>query len=111
MFSMINLLKVAEGYIHGVEPGSYAERFFALTPVVNNLFLEVKRLQLEQTDSQKLKIIAGTVSFWLWGQVIWSPVLAKVMEHLSFKWRTMTFISLTIYYIAAEKHIEYVRHL
>ena len=108
---MINPLKVAESYIHRVEPGSYAERFFALVPVVNNIFLEVKRVQLEQTDSQKLKTIAVTVSFWLWGQVIWAPVLAKVMEHLSFKGRTTVFISLTAYYIAAEKHIEWIKHL
>ena len=92
---MINPLRLAESYIHRVEPGDNAERIFALIPVVNNIFLEVKRLQLEESDSPKLKKIARTVSFWFWGQVIWAPLLAKVMVCLSFKWRTTTLILFT----------------
>lgn len=109
MSAMINPLKFAESYIHRIEPGDYTEKIFALTPIVNIIFLEVKRLQLESSDPEKLKKFAGTVLLWLGPQaIIWAPGLSKLQTYLSFKWRTILFMSLPLYYLLSERHIEWV---
>ncbi|MCB1071478.1 MAG: hypothetical protein KDK96_00045 [Chlamydiia bacterium] len=107
---MINPLRLAEQYIHNVEPESRTEMIFCLIPVVNNVFLEVKRFQLQDSEKPQLKLIAATVSGYLWCQVIWAPALAKLQGYLSFKSRTMVFIGLTTYYCLSEKHIEWIRY-
>lgn len=107
---MFNPLMIAQNYIHNVEHGSRAEKVFSLTPIVNNIFLEVKRLQLENTDKPQLKKIAGTISAYLWWQVIWAPALAKLQGYLSFKNRTIVFIGLAIYYPLSERHIQWIRN-
>lgn len=107
---MINPTKLVEQYIHGVEQGSQREKVFCLIPVVNNVFLEMKRFQLQDTEKKQLKLIATTSSSCLWCQVIWAPVLAKIQGYLSFKSRTMVFIGLAIYYPLAEKHITWIKY-
>ena len=107
---MINPLTLAKQYIHSVEPKSRAEKVFALIPVANNIYLEVKRFQLEGDNKAQLKRIATTTSNYLWMHVIWAPLLAKFQEHLSFKWRTMIFIGLAIYYPLSERHCEWIKH-
>lgn len=107
---MINPLKIAESYIQSIKHGSPTEKVFSLIPVVNNVFLEVKRFQFEPKENKDLKKFAETVSFYLWPQLIlWGPALAKLQGYLSFKWRTIVFISLAIYYPLSEKHIRWVK--
>lgn len=107
---MINPLRYAEQYIQNVEHGSQAEKIFCLIPVVNNVYLEVKRFQLQDEEKKQLKLVAATVSSYLWWQVVWSPVLAKIQGYLSFKSRTMVFVGLAIYYPLAERHFEWVKY-
>lgn len=110
LLDMLNPLALAKQYIHRVEPGSKTEKAFALTPIINNVFLEVKRFQLEGDNKTQLKRTATTTSNYLWAQVIWAPLLAKLQGHLSFKWRTMVFIGLAIYYPLSERHIEWIKY-
>jgi len=107
---MINPIERAYRYMQSVEPETRPAKIFALIPMINNIFLEVKRFQLEN-DQKKLKKFADSTSYYLWGQVIWAPVLAKLLVHISFKWRIMTLVSLAIYYPLSEKHIAYVKDL
>lgn len=100
---------MAQSYIQNVKHGDQAEKIFSLIPVVNNIFLEVKRFQFQTSDKQQLKTIAATVSGYLWWQVLWAPALAKLQGYLSFKWRTTVFIGLAIYYPLSERHIQWVK--
>lgn len=97
-----------------VEWGSHTERFISMTPVINSIFLEMKRdAQLKgHLRTPELKNFAETTHYWLWPQIIlWAPVIAQLQRYLSIKNHTTLMLSFSLYILAADQRISYIKDL
>ncbi|MCB1107593.1 MAG: hypothetical protein KDK76_05820 [Chlamydiia bacterium] len=106
---MTSYINQAITYFENLEHDNYAVMGIAVVPVVNNLFLEVKRNQLEENHPEQLKKIGKTLSYGLRGQVfVHAPLLAKLFIRLSLKNRIKGFVYLTTYLLVSDAHINHV---
>ena len=106
---MINPIEEVKAFFHSIEPEDLSVKILSLTPIICNIFLEVKKNQLlDAGEHEKLKEIALTVKDWRVGQLILIPYLAKQLEKMSFKQRLFTLSGLTIVAVIHESHLDNV---
>jgi hypothetical protein len=95
-----------------VDLGSHTERFIAVVPVINCIFLEMKYAALRHENKPELNKFAATTHYWVWPQIIlWAPIIARLQRYLSFTRHTALMIGFSLYILAAEKRTTYIKDL
>lgn len=109
---MINPISYIYQKAQEVERGTHTERFIAVTPVINTIFLEMKYAELRHDRIPELKKFAETTHYWLWPQIIlWAPAIARLQRRLSIKWHTTLMVGFSLYILAAEQRVMYIKDL
>lgn len=109
---MINSVDYIYQKAQEVERGSHTERFIAVIPAINCIFLEMKYAELRHDQRPELKKFAITTHYWLWPQIIlWAPAIARLQRKLSIKWHTILMLGFSLYIYAAEQRVIYIKDL
>lgn len=94
--------------IYDLKPEDHGIKIIAMIPLINNIVLHIKNKQWIEENPKNLLSVAKKISVGRPGHVIYAPFLAKTLQYLSFKWANCALISLAIFYVISEKHIEHV---
>ena len=106
---MIDPIQKVTEIFQTIEPDDLSVKFLAMIPIICNLFLEVKKNQLQESQEyEKLQRVGEVIKTWRIVQIILIPYIAERLENMTFRQRFCALSCLSIFAVIHESHLESV---
>ena len=94
-------------YFYAIQSDSIDAKLLSLLPLINNLFFQIKKEHIYETDQRELKRFGWVLRAGLFVQIfLYAKPLSMYLERISFKRRTRAIFNISIYVIFSDMHIK-----